>query len=101
MEGFQSDLCLFDFRVGNWLYKELVGVDYLSLELKKGFEILEWKYGSRVKSLVQIDSSVCFSFFFYLPMWLIDILALILRAAVELFVFENYGFRGELLVKHG
>jgi hypothetical protein len=32
---------------------------------------------------------------------LIDILALILHAAVELFVFGKYGFRGELLVKHG
>jgi hypothetical protein len=41
LEGFQNGLCLFDFRVGNRLYKELVGVDYLSLELKKGFEILE------------------------------------------------------------
>jgi hypothetical protein len=41
MEGFQNGLFLFDFRVGNRLYKELVGVDYLSLELKKGFEILE------------------------------------------------------------
>jgi len=72
MEGFQNGLCLFDFRVGNILYKELVGVDYLSLELKKGFEILEWKYGSRVKSLVQIDSSVCFSFLLIYPCdWLI------------------------------
>ena len=72
MEGFQNDLCLFDFRVGNRLYKELVGVDYLSLELKKGFEILEWKYGSKVKSLVQIDSSVCFPFLLIYPCdWLI------------------------------
>jgi hypothetical protein len=79
----------------------LAGVNYLSLELKKGFEILEWKYGSRVKSLVRIDNSVCFSFFVDLSLWSIDILALILCAAVELFVFGKYGFRGELLVEHG
>jgi len=41
LEGFQNSLCLFDFRVRNQLYKELGGVDYLSLEIKKGFEILE------------------------------------------------------------
>jgi hypothetical protein len=35
LEGFQNGLCLFDFRFGNRLYKELIGVDYLSLELKK------------------------------------------------------------------
>jgi hypothetical protein len=32
---------------------------------------------------------------------LIDLLALILRAAVEFFVFGKYGFRGELRVEHG
>ncbi|KAJ6922045.1 hypothetical protein NC652_015872 [Populus alba x Populus x berolinensis] len=39
-KDFKNGLCLFDFRVGNQLYKELVVVDYLSLELKKAIELL-------------------------------------------------------------
>jgi hypothetical protein len=41
LEEFQNGMYLFDFRVENRFYKELAGVNYLSLELKKGFEILE------------------------------------------------------------